>query len=89
MKLEDKPYMRAAQTPTLSATQLAGGDAVDGHFAAARLFQQAGNVEKRGFAGPGRPDQCRDLAASHLEAGITQDLDHGSALLVIAVDIGQ
>ena len=89
MELEDEPDMRRPKTPAPPTAETACRRAVDEHLARARPLQQAGDIEQRRFARPGRTDKRRHLATTDRQAGVAKHVDDGLTLRVATPDATQ
>ncbi len=80
--LEDEPELLVPQLGALSVAEAACIDPVEPILASAELFQQAGDREKRGFAGAGGTHDGHELAFLDFEAQIAEGvrLDHFGAV---------
>ena len=85
MELIDEADLGAAHARALGVAELDAIDAVDHHGAAVRPLEQAGDMEQRGLAGAGGPEQRHRLARIKRRGRALQHLDEAGALRVSAL----
>ena len=69
--------------------QLRGRGGVDIDLAGVGMFEQTRDVQKRRFAGAGRPDQRHRLAGPYRKLGAAQDVERRIALAELPADAVQ
>ena len=89
MKLIDEADIGAPDAGALDVGHVRGGDSVDIDFAAVGVFEQAGDVQQRRFAGARRSDQRHRLAGPDRKLGALENVERGIALAKAPGDLMQ
>src|SRR5215510_801442 len=86
MELVDEADLGAADARALGIRELRRRDLVDIDLAGIRVLEQPGDMQERGFAGPGRRHQGNRLPRPDRELRPFEDFQHHVALAVMPID---
>ena len=89
MKLIDEADFGAPDPGALHVGEVRGRDRVDIDFAGVGMFEQAGNMQQRRFAGAGRRDQRHRLAGPYRKLGALENVERRVALTELPADAVQ
>src|SRR5690242_3978415 len=89
MELVDEADVAAPDPGAGDVGQMRGRDRIDIDFAGVRLFEQASNVQERGFPGARWRDQCDRLTGPDREFSALEHVERCVALMELPADAVQ